>query len=288
MMPLTMLIGVLFYPLLSEFAFLTPYLIFVMLFFTYCTISLKEMHFTKWHFWLVCIQLVGAPGFYFLAANFDVTIAQAGLICLLAPTATSAVVITGMLKGNTASLTTYSLISNLSVVLMAPLLFSFLGSQHSLPFWEAFLLIGQRVFLLLLGPLLLAQILRRFFRPIVGAIRKHSIISFYLWVVALAIVTANTVKFVLMQGDGDYWIGIGIALLSLLVCLGQFFVGKKIGNRYGDKIAAGQGLGQKNTILAIWLAQTYLDPLASIGPGAYILWQNVVNSWQVWRIRKDI
>ena len=51
-------------------------------------------------------------------------------------------------------------------------------------------------------------------------------------------------------------------------------------------IDAGQALGQKNTAFAIWIAYTYLDPLSSVGPGCYILWQNIVNSIELWDKRK--
>jgi len=37
--------------------------------------------------------------------------------------------------------------------------------------------------------------------------------------------------------------------------------------------------------LAIWMAQTYLAPLSSIAPAAYVLWQNLINSWQLWRAK---
>ena len=53
-----------------------------------------------------------------------------------------------------------------------------------------------------------------------------------------------------------------------------------------DSISAGQALGQKNTIVGIWLTITFLNPLAAVAPGAYVLWQNVVNAWQLWYKRK--
>ena len=56
---------------------------------------------------------------------------------------------------------------------------------------------------------------------------------------------------------------------------------------YSDRISAGQALGQKNTVLAIWMAYTYLDPLSSVGPGSYVLWQNLFNSYQLWKKRKN-
>jgi len=62
-------------------------------------------------------------------------------------------------------------------------------------------------------------------------------------------------------------------------------MGRMIGAKYGERIAAGQALGQKNTIFAIWMAQTYLSPLVSIAPAAYVLWQNTINSYQIWKAR---
>jgi bile acid:Na+ symporter, BASS family len=46
-------------------------------------------------------------------------------------------------------------------------------------------------------------------------------------------------------------------------------------------------LGQKNTVLAIWMAVTYLNPLSSVGPCSYVVWQNIINSWQLWKKRKN-
>ena len=78
-----------------------------------------------------------------------------------------------------------------------------------------------------------------------------------------------------------------MAFAALLLCIGQFALGRYIGRRHGETIAGGQGLGQKNTILAIWMAQVYLSPLSSIGPAAYVLWQNSMNALQLWYKKKQ-
>ena len=78
-----------------------------------------------------------------------------------------------------------------------------------------------------------------------------------------------------------------MALLALLVCGLQFITGRRIGRRFRDKVAGAQGLGQKNTILAIWMAQTYLNPVSSVAPAFYVVWQNIVNSYQLWLRRRD-
>jgi len=105
---------------------------------------------------------------------------------------------------------------------------------------------------------------------------------------ALCVVTGRTVVFILKQNGSSHLTEIVVALVALLMCVIQFVVGRGIGKRYDDTVAGGQGLGQKNTILAIWMAQMYLNPIASIGPGAYVLWQNIINSYQVWLKRKSL
>lgn len=287
-MPIAMTLGVLFYRFFGAFAFLTPYLIFLMLFLTYSKLKYSEIRFSRLHIWLVSIQILGCLAVYLLVFPFNPTVAQGIMICVLAPTATAAPVITGMLKGNVASVTANSLLSNISVAIMAPIVFSFVGTNQALPFFDSFIDILKPMFVLLLLPMLLTLLLRKISPRLIRKIGTFSGFSFYLWSASLIIVTGRTVEFVMDQTGGNYNTEILIAGGALLVCIVQFLVGRKIGRHYGDTVAGGQGLGQKNTILAIWMAQTYLNPIASIGPGSYVLWQNIVNSYQVWLKRKSL
>jgi BASS family bile acid:Na+ symporter len=34
------------------------------------------------------------------------------------------------------------------------------------------------------------------------------------------------------------------------------------------------------------VAYTYLNPVASVGAGCYVLWQNIVNSVELWEYRR--
>jgi len=288
MMPFAMTLGAIFYQFFGSLSFLTPYLIFIMLFFTYSKLKLGQIRLSRLHLWLILIQIVGSLTVFLLLSGMNITVAQGAMICILAPTATSAPVITGMLKGNVESLTAYSLVSNLCVALFAPVIFSFVGINQSLPFISSFADIIQPMFVLLLLPLLLALFLRRISPAFTDKVGQYSGISFYLWSIALMVVTGRTVGFIMNQSDGSYITEILVALAALVVCVNQFIAGRRIGKHYKDTVAGGQGLGQKNTILAIWMAQTYLNPIASIGPGAYVLWQNIINSYQVWRKRKSL
>ena len=288
MMPISITVGALFYKFFMALSFLTPYLIFVMLFLTYCTLHLKQMRLSHLHVWLILIQIFGSLGVFFVLSPINVTLAQGAMVCVLAPTGTAAPVITGMLKGNVGSLTAYSLISNMCVALAAPVIFSLVGSYQNLPFFESFLAISQRVFVLLFLPFALAMIMQKFIPDITTKIASFSGLSFYLWSLALCVVTGRTVVFILQQNTTSHLTEILVAAGALVVCVAQFLIGRGIGKHYDDTVAGGQGLGQKNTILAIWMAQMYLNPIASIGPGAYVLWQNLINSYQVWLHRKNL
>lgn len=288
MMPIAMILGVILHNQVGIVAFIIPYLIFAMLLLTYSRLSLRDIRFTKMHGLLISIQVLGSVAVYLLLAPFNKILAQGVMITVLAPTATSAPVITHMLKGNIASLTAYSLISNLAVAVLAPVWFSIIGSQEDLPFMVSVIEIGKKVFVLLVLPFVLALLMRKYTPKASGFLQQHTGISFYLWSVALVIVSGKIVYFLLNQPNPNWGVNIAIAVGTFVVCGLQFYFGRKIGRKYDDTVAGGQGLGQKNTVLSIWMTQMYLNPVASLGPGAYVLWQNVVNSYQVWRMRKHL
>lgn len=283
MMPVSMAIGIILYIPLSKLGFITQYLIFLMLLISYTNISINEVRIKKLHIYLLLIQVSGSIIIYLLLSPFNQVIAQGAMICVLAPTATSAVVITGMLGGNTASLTAYSLLSNLTVAVAAPVFFSLLNKNEEITFWSEFTQIAESVCLLLILPFIISILIDKFIPGLHKKIKTGQSFSFILWNTALMIVTARTVLFLIEEGSSHIITAYILFLLILVICVLQFFVGRRIGRRFNDTIAGGQGLGQKNTVLSIWMAQTYLDPISSIGPGAYVLWQNIINSYQVWR-----
>ena len=287
-LPLAMITGAVFYEFFDMLSPLTPYLIFCMLLLTFSKLSPGKVRLSPLHYWLVGIQIVGSLALYFSLYKYNKTLAESALICVLGPTATSAAVVTGMLGGSVATLTTYTLISNLMVAVAAPVIFSFIGTQSDLIFLDSFLQICLKVGPLLILPLLLVWSMQKFTPKAHLVLTKYSKMSIYLWAFALMIVTGRTVSFLFKQENPDVGAQLLIALTSLLICCLQFLIGRKIGRKYFKTVAGGQGLGQKNTILAIWMAQVFLNPIASIGPASYVLWQNSINSWQLWHRRKKV
>lgn len=287
LLPIGIVIGIIFHKQLALLSSVTPYLLSVMLFITYCRVTWNDIKFTKFHYILLGIQYLGSAMVYLAIRPFNEIVAQAAMICVLAPTATAAPVVAGILGGNIASVAAFSLISNLSLAFVAPLYLSVVGhSAENASFFASFWYIFRRVVPILIVPFVLAVGLYKISPKVHAKVRSAQIVSFYIWAIAITIVIGNVIYFIIEQNDGDYALEIVVGITSLIICLAQFFFGRKIGSRFERTVAGGQSLGQKNNILAIWLTQTYLNPIASIGPGLYVLWQNLVNSWQIWRKKK--
>lgn len=283
MLPISMVIGVLLHSYIGYVAFLSPYLIFIMLLITYCKVSFSHFRVDGSMWWLLAIQVIGASGVFLLLRQFDVAVAESIFICIFCPTATAAPVITGMLGGKVERVATFSLLSNLVVAFTAPVILALLGGGNNPDFMASFMRIATNVLPLILGPLVVALMLKMTFPKVREEIAHHQGLSFYIWAVALIIVVGNSVSFLMKEPASRIPEMAVIAVLSLLACLAQFYFGRKIGARYGDRVAGAQSLGQKNTVLAIWLALTYLDPIASVGPACYIAWHNTVNSIQIYK-----
>ena len=290
MLPIAMVVGVVFYKQLAVFAPLIPYFLFVMLFITYSRVLLRDIRLTKFHYILLSIQYVGSILVYLLFFKFNTTLAQAAMICVLAPTAASAPVITGILGGNISTIAAFSFISNLSIGLLSPLFLAAIGdnSVESIAFIPSVFLIFKKVIPVLVVPFVLAIVLEKINPKLHNIVRSSQILSFYLWAIALTIVIGRVTMFISIQDSSSYLLEIIIASTTLVICLMQFWFGRRIGSKFNRTVSGGQALGQKNTILAIWLTQTYLNPVASIGPGAYVIWQNLVNSYQLWRKQRII
>ena len=286
---ISMLVGIVFHNLLAWMSPATKYLLFLMLLITYSRVSPRQLKPEPLHFWLACVQVFGCVFVYLILAPFNLELAQGCLLCILAPTATSAPVFAALLGGSIACLATYSIASNLSVAFLAPFVFSFLGAHGvtgELTFIEAFLTICMKVMPLLLGPFILAAFMKKFISNIHRQLQNKQIFSFWLWVVALTILMARTTTDLISMDEKMYSAAAIIALGAAAVCIVQFMIGWYLGRKYGNKVAGGQGLGQKNTILAIWMAQTFFNPVVAIAPASYVIWQNLINSYQLWKYRK--
>lgn len=309
---LSMLIGAVFYPWLLPLKPILPWLIFFMLFFTFCKVNPLDLRLHKWHGVVLAAQLVFSLVTYLLTLYLsgDPVLAQGLLMCFIMPTATAAPIIAGKMGGSIQNLTTFTLLSNFATAIIVPATFPLINPAADMTFWPAFLLILSRVAPLLLGPFFSAWLVRiiykwrtknEFVLPV-----KIAVIPFYLWVASIVVLSAVVTETVVSNFQSQISNMLILLASSFFICLLQFGLGKLIGywlpapskgRDYQDvlinpaaapknmnevsSITAGQAFGQKNTSLGVWMAQTYLDPLSALGAAAYIIWQNLFNSAQL-------
>ena len=320
-------IGAAGYPLFRRLTPLLPTLIFFMLFFTFCKVNPLDLRLHKWHFIALSVQLALAAGVYFLLISagryFPVlenrTVAQSAMLCFLMPTATAAPIVAGKLGGSIQNLTTFTLLSNLATAVIVPVFFPIVNPIESMTFTAASLLILRRVTPLLLGPFLLAWLVRIVYDRLPRNRRAGKVfilppdmaqVPFYLWACTIVILMGDIVYSLLTQ-PSDMQTLSGMIIWAAVSCFIQFALGRAIGKRwpagshgtdYQDavinpatapktksgisRLTAGQALGQKNTTLAIWMAQTYLLPLTAVGPAIYMIVQNLFNSAQLAKAAK--
>ena len=309
---LSMLIGALGYQWFLPLKPILPWLIFFMLFFTFCKVNPLDLRLHKWHWVVLATQLFFSFATYVLVLHWtsSAILAQGLLMCFIMPTATAAPIIAGKMGGSIQNLTAFTLLSNFATAIIVPATFPLINPAADMTFWPAFLLILSRVAPLLLGPFFSAWLVRLAFqwrtgREFVLPVRI-AVVPFYLWVASIVVLTSVVTETVITNFHSQLSNIFVLLVCSFFVCLTQFGLGKLIGyylpapskgRDYQDvlinpaaapttmagvsSITAGQAFGQKNTSLGVWMAQTYLDPLAALGAAAYIIWQNLFNSAQL-------
>ncbi len=274
------------------FATILPLFMFLILFVTFCKVDFRQLRPVAWHGWVVLFQVlfIGVLMALMLMPSGEPSaqakvLMEALLMCCISPCATAAAVVTQKLGGSLEQMTTYTFLSNFMTVLLAPVCFPLIEKGADITFLAAFTKILHEVFLVLVVPMLLAYVVKHHLKGLHRRIVAVRDLSYYLWACSLMIVTGTTVKNI-VHAEVSVWLLTAIALLGLLICIVQFAVGRFIGHYFDHTQEAGQALGQKNTAFAIWLSSAYLNPLSSVGPGCYILWQNIVNSVEIWLHRK--
>ena len=270
---------------------LLPVFMFLVLFVTFCKVDFHKMRPVWWHLWvslfnLLSVGIVVALILMFGLQGSKLVLMEALLMCVISPCATAAAVVTQKLGGSLEQTTTYTFLSNFVTALLVPLFFPMIEKTADITFMAAFSKILYQVAVVLLLPMLLAYIVKHTMHRLHRRIVAVRDLSFYLWCCSLMIVTGTTVKNI-VHAEASVLLLSGIALLGLVLCIAQFAIGRFIGHFFGRTQEAGQALGQKNTAFAIWLSVTYLNPLSSVGPGCYILWQNIINSVEIWQKRQS-
>ncbi len=267
-----------------------PALVFCMLFVSFCRVRVQAL---KPHWWMAKMLAIQIGSFVAMALPIiflpDIpgrVIIEAAMLCMICPTATAAAVVTTKLNGNANVVVSYTCLINIAVSITVPAIVPLMHVvSNDLTFLSSFSLIMAKVFPLLVVPLAAASFTRHFLPKLHSAILKRKDLAFHLWAIALALAIGVTVK-AIVHSNESIWELVGIAVASLIACVVQFICGHIIGKRHGETIAGTQGLGQKNTVFAIWMGYTFMNPVTAMAGGFYSVWHNFINSYQLWREQK--
>jgi BASS family bile acid:Na+ symporter len=245
----------------------------------------------RWHAGVLIAQLllvaVNVGVILYLQTPHSILLLEAVLTCIIGPSAAAAPVVTGKLGGNISTMTTYTILSSVVSAILIPLVFPLLEQTVHVDFFSAFLIILQKVSTVLLLPLVLGWLAQHHWKTLCSLITSTPNLSFYTWAISLSITTGITVKNI-VHSSAPLSLLLSIAAATFVLCFVQFAIGRAIGRQLGEEVNAGQALFQKNTALSIWVAYMYLNPVASIGAGCYVLWQNIINSLELWQYRKSV
>ena len=280
---------------------LMPVMVFLTLLITFCKVDFHQMRLHRWHLGVLAAQLL------LVALNIGIIfyteddpqqklLWEAVLTCIIGPSAAAAPVVVGKLGGNISTMTTYTLISAFLSALLIPVVFPLLEQTVHVDFLTALFIILEKVSMVLLLPLALGWLIQHYVEPLRKWVVSQPNLSFYSWAVSLSITTGITVKNI-VHSQSSVSLLLLIAVATLVLCFVQFIIGRGIGRWLGERqrvgdgtsgmeVNAGQALFQKNTGLSIWVAYMYLSPVASIGAGCYVLWQNIINSLEIWAARR--
>lgn len=284
-LPLAIVMGLLLHGVCGLFYRVVPALVFTMLFLSYTALDVRKMHMSMMHLWLLLFQAGLSVAVYWVAllAGAPEALAEGLLLGSLTPVAASVVVIACALGADRETVTTFTMLDNLMVAVMAPVVFSFVGEQQGLPFVESFWKIFCRIAPQIVFPFLAALLLQRVLPRVNDAFMRIKGCSLYVWAVALTIVLGKTFDDIMSTPERPWAMLGAMLLLAVVLCGVQFGVGRRIGERYGPNMAGGQLLGQKNTSFGIWLAVEYLNPMAGVFPAIYSVCQNIYNSYQMFQ-----
>ena len=293
-----------------------PLLIFLMLFLTFCTIEPKDLKPHRWHWWLLLIQggvfavlgLLAVLVMRLMPSESELwmVLIESAMLCFICPTATAAAVVVRKLGGDVPGITTYIVLINILTALLVPLVIPMIQPESDLGFWTSFRLILAKVFPLLITPCLCAWLVRYIAPSLHRKLVSYPDLAFYIWAVALTFAITMTTRSI-VHSTMSVGLILMIAIVSLVCCVFQFAAGRFVGGQYKPrrkgssaeadaellqrgkalrKVTAGQSLGQKNTVFAIWLGYTFMTPETAIVGGLYSIWHNVYNSWQLYRAGK--
>lgn len=270
-------------PQAARLSFLISWVVMGMMFFALLRIDLGKIRLQKEHFYILALNLASGLGFFYLTGWLcrDPALAQAAFFAGISPTATAAAVVMTLLGGRAEFVLGSMLLTTLAAALLSPLLIPLTTGNAG---GDIFLHVAGSMCFVLLIPAAAVLIFKKRinFPRLVSAAPDC---AFSLWILGIFLIISKTTA--LLSGRNESGTIIVLAAgISLLNCIFNFVSGRLISRKLPRECS--QSLGQKNTSLTVYLALSYGEPGAVLGPAFYVVWHNSWNAIQLWmRNRKN-
>ena len=281
LMVLSFLIGGIFHAPISEYGWLLPYGITVMLSITFLGLDTAQLRPRLMHLWvLLALQAVWVVAFAAARMMGNPDLAEAVYYCGAAPIASAAPIIVHLLRGNVGFITTAMVLSQGVFAVLTPFVLPFVVNSPELSYMELMLIVAKQIALVLGVPAVVACTLRMIYPACKSWSGRLKDVSLGIWNFNLIVVSAIGTHRIL-QMDYSLWDMLPMAMGAVVVCAVGFLAGYRLG--YPElKRECSQALGQKNTILTLYIAgQSYASPIAYIGPVFYVFCHNMANAIQL-------
>ncbi|NVN96615.1 MAG: hypothetical protein HXX18_15195 [Bacteroidetes bacterium] len=279
---LSILCGILF-PYGREYVFLIRYLLMVMLFFAFLDIKLDLNIIQKSHFIILGLIVSMALFLFVVIDKFNHDLAQSTFITAIAPTAIAAPVIISLKKKKVEYVMFSLLLNNMFIALLIPFILPTIVGKTNLISISAILF---PVIVTITIPFIMAKIVKSITPQIWRKLVSWKDYSFYILVINIYLAVSDAFSYIKNEMSSNLSILLIIGLISLILCVVNFSLGWFVGRKNFPEEAS-QSLGQKNNAFVLWISITFMNPLATLGPVFYILFQNIYISWELYRHKKE-
>lgn len=271
---------------------LQPFLVGVMLFLQFNVTAPSDLRVHKWHAEVLGVQALLFAVFTVITillpeGNLRI-LAECAMLCFICPTASACGVITSKIGGDLQQTMAYLLLCDIMSTLLIPATVPLVCPQDGVGYFSLLWIVTKRVFSMLVLPCALAWLIRYTLPGVQKWLARYTGWAFYVWGISLLLAMSLATR-ALAQSSASLWLAVLIAIVALLCCLVQFYLGRRIAKGYGRRtsVTAGQTFGQKNTGFLIWLGFNYMTPITSVAGGLYAICQNLVNSWELQHYRNN-
>ena len=260
-------------------------ILMLMLLFTFVQLDLSRSSLQKNHFFILLANIIIPLGwFYVIPADYGL-LKSAILVICMAPTAVASPVLAGFMNRRTDFVAMSVILTSIPIALLMPFQLKQMGmvSTASSPFnilWS--------ILTLVMAPFIVSRLIRHYLPRVKAWFVQYNQLNFLLFLINVYLAAAKSAHAFHEQGEAGMQFLPGLALGIVLAGSVNFAVGYLIG-RKAFGLEGSLSLGRKNTMFAMWVALTFMDPITALGPMAYIVYQNTVNSIQIfWTKQQDL